>query len=203
MQQAYISPSMTTMTRFFGWTGGKIAIDIRPREKHSQKIIDFCVPSQGLRIDARIYTAKLPAHIAQRQQKLLLQSKLNIQNVRHIEVTDSDGPGDAVCIRLCGSDRRTVFTAFGMRGRPSQDVISEVVGLAEDFLASGAAVDRFLADQLLIYMAMGRLSKGGCYTTNELSSHLLTNIEIIKRFLDVDFFVQQDAQVFRVSCLPI
>ncbi|GAH06510.1 unnamed protein product, partial [marine sediment metagenome] len=36
-----------------------------------------------------------------------------------------------------------VFTAFGMRGKPSQDVVSEVVNFAEDFLTSGAAVDRF------------------------------------------------------------
>ena len=188
---------------FFPAGGGKITIDIQPGEKHSQKTINFCAPSRELRIDARIYTARLAEHIALRQRKLLQESKLDIQNIRHIEVTDSDGPGNAVCIRLCGSDRKTVFTAFGMRGRPSQDVISEVVRLAENFLASGAAVDRFLADQLLIYMAMGPLSKAGCYTTNELSSHLLTNIEIIKKFLDVDFCVQQDAQVFRVSCLPI
>jgi len=100
-------------------------------------------------------------------------------------------------IRVCNGSRTTVFTAFGMRGKPSQNVISEVVNLAKDFLASGAAVDRFLADQLLIYMAM---SKAGHCTTNELSSHLLTNMEIIKKFLDVDFCVEQCAQVYRVSC---
>jgi len=71
--------------------------------------------------------------------------------------------------------------------------------LAKDFLASGAAVDRFLADQLLIYMAM---SKAGCCTTDELSSHLLTNMEITKKFLDVDFCVEERAQVYKVSCHP-
>jgi RNA 3'-terminal phosphate cyclase (ATP) len=68
--------------------------------------------------------------------------------------------------------------------------------LAKDFLASGAAIDRFLADQILIYMA---ISKAGSYTTSELSSHLLTNMEIIKKFLPVDFRVEQQEGAYRVS----
>jgi RNA 3'-terminal phosphate cyclase (ATP) len=93
-----------------------------------------------------------------------------------------------------------VFTAFGMRGKPSEKVVSEVVSLAEDFLASGAAIDHFLADQLLIYMG---LLKAGCYTTNKLSAHLLTNVEIIKHFLDVDFGIEEHGQIYRISCQPI
>jgi RNA 3'-terminal phosphate cyclase (ATP) len=93
-----------------------------------------------------------------------------------------------------------VFTTFGMKGKPSQQVVSEVVNLAKDFLTSGAAVDRFLADQLLIYMA---LSKAGCFTTNELSAHLLTNMEVIKKFLPVDFTVEQEKQSYKVCCQAI
>ena len=187
---------------FFPAGGGKITFDVKPWQKSApggQQIINLCQPTKQFQIHALVYTAKLPAHIARRQQKLLLQSKLNIQNIQHIEVTDSDGPGNCVMIRLCGSNRVTVFTAFGMRGKPSQNVVSEVVNLAKDFLASGAAIDRFLADQLLIYMA---ISKAGCYTTNELSSHLLTNMEIIKKFLPIDFCVAQKEEVYRVSYCP-
>ena len=208
---------------FFPAGGGKITFDIQPWENQQHQIINLCEPDEQVQIYARIYIAKLPAHIAQRQRKLLLESKLDIQNVEHIEVTDSDGPGNCVMIRLCGPaeggldpvqahglGRTTVFTAFGMRGKPSQEVIGEVVKLAEDFLDSGAAVDRFLADQLLIYMAMnshfakyskmGARSKGGCFTTNEVSTHLETNMEVIKKFLPVDFSVDQEKQVYRISC---
>ncbi|MHC4172634.1 MAG: RNA 3'-terminal phosphate cyclase [Planctomycetota bacterium] len=195
---------------FFPAGGGKITFDIQPRQKNIHQTINLCEPGKEPQIHARIYTAKLPVHIAHRQQKLLVQSKLEFQNVEHIEVTDSDGPGNCVMIRVCNGSRTTVFTAFGMRGKPSRKVISEVVNLAKDFLASGAAADRFLADQLLIYMAMnsrfaggrkmGASLKAGCYTTNELSSHLLTNMEIIKKFLDVNFRAEQCASVYRVSC---
>jgi RNA 3'-terminal phosphate cyclase (ATP) len=184
---------------FYPAGGGKITFEVRPRERQPQGIINVCKASEQFQIKSRIYTARLPGHIAQRQEKLLEQSGLDIQDIKHIEVTDSDGPGNCAMIRICDDKRTTVFTAFGMRGKPSQQVVSEVVSLAEDFLASGAAIDHFLADQLLIYMA---LSKAGCYTTNKLSAHLLTNIEIIKKFLDVDFRIEEDGHIYRISCLP-
>jgi RNA 3'-terminal phosphate cyclase (ATP) len=69
--------------------------------------------------------------------------------------------------------------------------------MARDFLESGAAVDHFLADQLVLYMA---IAKGGYYTTNQLSTHLTTNIETIKKFLPVDFAVEPQGQLYRLSC---
>jgi RNA 3'-terminal phosphate cyclase (ATP) len=182
---------------FFPAGGGKISFDIQPWREQSDRIIDLCQQGKEPQIHARIYTAKLPERVAQRQRKLLLQSGLYIQNVEHIEVTDSNGPGNCVMIRLCSSEHTTVFTAFGMRGKPSEEVISEVLGLTEDFLTSEAAVDRFLADQLLIYMA---LAKAGSFTTNELSSHLQTNIEVIRKFLPVNFSVEQQKHTCRISC---
>lgn len=182
---------------FFPAGGGKITFNIQPWRKQPQHIIDLCHTNKEPQIHARIYTAKLPEHVAQRQRKLLLQSELNIQNVEHIEVEDSDGPGNCAMIRLCNGKRTTVFTAFGMRGKPSEDVISEVVSLAKDFLASEAAVDCFLTDQLLIYMA---LAKAGSFTTNELSSHLQTNMEVIKKFLPVNFSVERQKQTYIISC---
>jgi RNA 3'-terminal phosphate cyclase (ATP) len=195
---------------FYPAGGGKITLNIRPRQEKSNQSINFCQPMGSAQIYARIYTAKLPDQIAQRQKKLLLQSKLKFKNIEHIEVTDSDGPGNCVMLRLCGGGRTTVFTAFGQKGKPSEKVVGEVISLAEDFLPSGAAIDRFLADQLLIYMAInshfakdgetGPRKNSGCYTTNELTTHLTTNIETIKKFLPVDFKIEEDG-IYRISAV--
>ena len=204
---------------FFPAGGGKITLDIQPRQENPNRPINFCEPAENIQIHARIYTAKLPDHIAQRQKKLLLQTKLKFQNIEHIEVKDSNGPGNCIMIRLVassggslkacpeqsrraegfgdGGHRIMVFTAFGQKGKPSEKVVCEVVSLAEDFLPSGAAVDRFSADQLLIYMA---ISKSGSFTTNDLTTHLTTNIETIKKFLPVDFTIEQQNPIFRISC---
>ncbi|HUV66099.1 MAG TPA: RNA 3'-terminal phosphate cyclase, partial [Sedimentisphaerales bacterium] len=183
---------------FFPAGGGKIALHIHPWKGGADRAINLCEPGEQRQIDARIYTARLPERIAQRQERLLRQCGLNIENIEHIEVTDSDGPGNCVMLRLCGR-RTTVFTAFGQKGKPSEKVVGEVAGLAKDFLESGAAVDRFLADQLALYMA---ISKAGSYTTNELSTHLTTNIETIKNFLPVDFTIEPQGMLYRISCTP-
>jgi len=192
---------------FFPAGGGKITIDIQPWQKNASQKIDFCGPVEQAQIYARIYTAKLPERVAQRQKRLLSESGLDLQDIEHVDVTDSVGAGNCVMIRLCPrrfasqnrsreGSRITVFTAFGMKGKPSEQVVGEVVAQAKDFLASGAGIDRFLADQLLIYMA---LAKGGCYTTNELSAHLQTNIEIIQKFLPVSFNVEHQGQIYKIS----
>jgi RNA 3'-terminal phosphate cyclase (ATP) len=196
---------------FFPAGGGKITLNIRPRQEKLNESINLCEPADNVQTHARIYTAKLPAYIAQRQKKLLLQRKLDFKNIEHIEVTDSDGPGNCIMLRLCGGERTTVFTAFGQKGKPSEKILGEVVKLAEDFLTSGAATDRFSADQLLIYMAicshfakdseMGAHANTSCYTTNELSTHLTTNIETIKKFLSVDFKTEHQDGIYRISAV--
>jgi RNA 3'-terminal phosphate cyclase (ATP) len=192
---------------FFPAGGGKISFTIQPRQEKTIRAIDLCKPLEKPDVRTRIYTARLPAHIAHRQEKLLCQSGLRIKNFEHVDVTDSDGPGNCIMILLVASSsaawgwlsRTIVFTAFGAKGKPSEKVVREVVNLTQAFLSSGAAVDRFLADQLLIYMA---ISKGGSYTTNELSTHLTTNIETIKKFLPVNFNIESQERRHQITCKP-
>ncbi len=184
---------------FFPAGGGEISFTIQPRRQDPSQTVDLCEPHQKPQIHARIYTARLPAHIAHRQEKLLCQSGLTIKSFEHIDVTDSDGPGNCIMLRLCGSRRTTVFTAFGAKGKRSEKVVDEVASLARSFISSGAAADRFSADQLLIYMA---ISRTGSYTTNDLSTHLTTNIETIKKFLPVNFSIGPQNHVHRISCVP-
>lgn len=184
---------------FFPAGGGKMTFSVKPRAEQRSQTIELCKGEEEFEIRARIYTARLPVQIARRQENLLLKTDLDIEELEHIEAKDSNGPGNCVMIRICGQNRTTVFTAFGERGKPSEKVVGEVVNFARDFLAGGAAVDRFLADQLLIYMAV---SQAGTYTTNELSKHLATNMEVIKEFLPVEFTADEYGKHYKVSCRP-
>jgi RNA 3'-terminal phosphate cyclase (ATP) len=185
---------------FYPAGGGKVAFDIKPRENNPEKTIDLCQPMVNPRIYTIVYTAKLPNRVVQRQRRLLSESGLSLAGFEHIEVVDSNGPGNCVVLRIAGHNRAIVFTGFGSKGKPSEKVIGEVVSEAREFLTSGAAIDHYLADQLLIYMAMQR---AGRFVTNKLSSHLTTNIEVIKRYLSVDFAISKRGDVFEVSCRAI
>ena len=183
---------------FYPAGGGKMTFRIEPNCRLDQPV-DLCIGTNDFQIHARIYTAKLPNQIALRQEKLLLDCDLDITEIEHIDATDSAGPGNCVMIGIVCRGRTTVFTAFGQKGKPSRKVVGELIGLAHDFLESAAPVDRFLADQLLIYMA---LAKAGAFTTSELSNHLTTNIEVIKQFLPVEFNTIEQARQYRISCQP-
>jgi RNA 3'-terminal phosphate cyclase (ATP) len=189
--------SRLTRCGFFPAGGGEIVFEIRPKQERAEGKIELCEPIANPKISARIYTSKLPIHIADKQRKLLLSSGLSFETIEHIEVTDSISAGNCVVIQLKGTNRTMVFTGFGSRGKPSEKVINGVVSEAQTFLNSGAAIDHYLADQLLIYMAM---RKNGRFTTNELSSHLTTNIEVIKKFLPADFAVEKQHDYYKVQC---
>jgi RNA 3'-terminal phosphate cyclase (ATP) len=58
------------------------------------------------------------------------------------------------------------------------------------YLGSGAAVDEYLADQLMIPLA---LAGGGSFSCESVSQHATTNAAVIEAFLPVRFaFTAQD-----------
>ncbi|MDQ3650951.1 MAG: hypothetical protein M3458_11895 [Acidobacteriota bacterium] len=62
-------------------------------------------------------------------------------------------------------------------------VAEKAVEGALRYLKTEAPVGEHLADQLLIPLA---LAGGGCFVTGTHFLHKTTNVEIIKKFLDVD-----------------
>jgi RNA 3'-terminal phosphate cyclase (ATP) len=74
-------------------------------------------------------------------------------------------------------------------------VAGEAVHVARAYLQSDAPVGRYLADQLLIPLA---LAGSGSFRALPLSPHTLTNIEVVHRFLPVRVEHGQDERVAEV-----
>ena len=53
---------------------------------------------------------------------------------------------------------------------------------------SGGALDPHLADQIIPYLALA--SGPSTFTTSRITQHLLTNIWVVKQFMDVDIQVE-------------
>jgi RNA 3'-terminal phosphate cyclase (ATP) len=92
------------------------------------------------------------------------------------------GPGNAVLVTLEHEHVTQVFAGFGAKAVRAEAVAQEVIEQAQAYLGSSAAVDEHLADQLILPMA---LAGGGSFTASTVSSHALTNAEVIARFLPV------------------
>ena len=64
-----------------------------------------------------------------------------------------------------------------------------VAGMVKKYLSTPAPVGRYLADQLLLPMALGA---GGRFLTLPVSQHTTTNCEVIRRFLDVGIGIENN-----------
>ncbi|MEW5994707.1 MAG: RNA 3'-terminal phosphate cyclase [Candidatus Zixiibacteriota bacterium] len=172
---------------FFPAGGGKIRVFISPTARLS--CIDLIERGQVKRRAARAIVARLPRTIAERElQVVKLALGLDKKCLHAEEVTKSRGPGNVLIIEVESEQLTEVFTGFGERGKRAEAVAEETVLRAKEYLDASLPVGRRLADQLLIPFA---LAGGGSYRTLSPTDHTTTNIEVIKRFLDVDITATQ------------
>ena len=139
--------------------------------------------------------ANLPRHIAERECRTIAQEPGWEEALFTIdEVKGSRGPGNAVMIELEAEHVTEVFTAFGQLGVRAEDVAKEALRQAEEYLAAGVPVGKYLADQLMLPLGIGAYlgTGGGVFRTMGLSLHSTTHLEILRRFLELDIHVKQD-----------
>lgn len=109
------------------------------------------------------------------------------------------GPGRGVCC-LYQADfghASELTSAIGETNVTAERVGRRAAKSLHDFIGSGAAVGRHLADQLLLPMA---LAGGGSFTTMMPDEHVPTHIAVIEAFLPVKFAVEQiNRGIFQVG----
>lgn len=181
---------------FYPAGGGKVEIRISP----AAKLTPFELLERGEIVGrrARALVANLPRAIAERELKVIGQ-KLNwpAEWLRVEEVKNSNGPGNLVSVEIESANVAEVFTGFGERGVAAEAVAIKAIQEARRYLASDAAVGEYLADQLLLPLA---LAGGGAFTTVAPSRHTTTNIEIIRKFLPVEVqCVEAGNRIWRIE----
>jgi RNA 3'-terminal phosphate cyclase (ATP) len=135
------------------------------------------------RIHGEAVSCNLPAHIAKRMAQ---QAETNLERMSAATsitptVVDSDGPGAGLFLAAEYEHAHAGFMAMGEPGKPSEQVADEACNALLKFHASGASVDRHLADQLLLPMALadGR----SVIRTSAITTHLRTNAQNIQQLL--------------------
>ncbi len=172
---------------FYPAGGGKFRISVRP----AKKLMQLHLKERGeiLSQSARAIVAKLPRHIAERELGVI-QKKLSWPSeCLHIEESeDSHGPGNIVFSEVESEHVTEIFTGFGERGVTAERVAEKVVKSVREYVIADVPVGPYLADQLLIPLAM---AGGGSFLTLAPTLHTTTNMEIIRKFLDVEFRAEQ------------
>lgn len=144
-------------------------------------------PVRELRATALI--SALPRHIAEREIRTV-QGILGIdeRSVGIVEVDEPEGPGNAVWIEVESAEVTEVFTGFGRRGVPAEEVAEGAARDAAAYLDADAPVGPRLADQLLVPMA---LAGGGVFRTVEPTAHARTNARVVEALTGVEIGIRE------------
>jgi RNA 3'-terminal phosphate cyclase (ATP) len=133
---------------------------------------------------------RLPECIAARQTRRAL-NRLRATGLK-IMTTDEtweDGPGTVLALTLDTAPVPTLFFGLGARGKPAERVADEAVDQVLAYLdAPSGAVDRYSADQLVLPLALA--SESSAFSVPEVTTHLSTNIAVIRQFLDREIFCE-------------
>ena len=170
---------------FYPAGGGRFTVSVAPVKQLSR--VDLMERGDILKQEGVGVVSQLPRRIAE-TELAVLQSKLSwpADCFRVEDVAKPRGPGNILICAIESHNVTEVFTGFGERGVPADRVAMATIEEIREYLSAGVPVGRHLADQLMIPMA---LAGGGKFRTLPPTRHSLTNIEVLKKFLDVEVTV--------------
>ena len=169
---------------FYPAGGGRFKVYINPAGLNR---FDLLERGNIINKTARAFVANLPVNIANRELKVIREKlEWDRELLKAVEVENSQGPGNILTVEVESDNITEVFTGFGEKGISAEKVAKRAVKSVREYLDFNVPVGRYLADQLLIPMA---LAGGGKFRTLSPTRHTKTNIEIIKKFLDVEIAV--------------
>ena len=150
--------------------------------------------------------ANLSSQVAERQQQRALDRLKSVCEHVEIEIAQltSVGRGTMLLLLADFEHHQCCFYSLGARGKPAEQVAEEAVAEFKAFLATDGCVDAYLADQLIVPMAIADgISE---LRTSKVTLHLITNIEVVKLFLPVEIAVSGEIGVpgtIRIAGAPL
>jgi RNA 3'-terminal phosphate cyclase (ATP) len=172
---------------FYPAGGGEAMARITPNK--ALKAMDWIERGALKSSYAEAFIAGLPAHLARAELKSLGDGLGWKDECLHLrELPRDQGPGNALLVTLEYERVTEVFSAFAEKTIRPDALAASVMGEVKRYVDSGAALDEYLADQLMLPLA---LAGGGSFSCESVSLHARTNATVIERFLPVRFEFKQ------------
>lgn len=181
---------------FYPAGGGQFRARIKPGAKLSR--LKLLRRGAIRHRQARILMSRLPDHVAERELAVLRSELKWLDEEYTVEIVSHPvGPGNAIILTIEAEQVTEVVAAIGERGRRAEEVAMSATKAARAWLEADVPVDEYLADQLLIPMA---LAGGGTFRTTRPSLHTTTNAEVIQHFTAVPIHIEQENEmVWRID----
>jgi len=180
---------------FYPEGGGEITAAIEPA--HSMPPLDLKHRGTLEEVDVVAMVAGAPFAIAERLAERALRKLRDIgisAQATRVPVPARRSSGNHLLVVTSFERTRAGFGALGDRGQTPEQAADDAVTACAEFLRRGAAVEQHLGDQLVVpaaLVAAGLLrppegiSPVTRYTVSAVTNHLATNVDVVRRFLDV------------------
>jgi len=170
---------------FFPKGGGLLQAEITPSRTLTPLTATEELGTNSGRVEClAIVGSKLPISIGERIVKQAKDRLGTGCEDRIVEYPHAKSPGVVASIIDYRGVVPSVFYALGARGKPSEAVADEAIDAYLAHRETGCAVDPHAADQLLLPLVFA--SGASAYRTSAITQHLLTQRDIISRFVDRD-----------------
>lgn len=174
---------------FYPRGGGLVRFWIEP----ASEILPADFTERGKLKEIRIISAVcgLPHSIAQRQIDSVLEiiGEYTVDIFTNVQEVHSLSGGKGTYIYILAEYERTLagFSAIGERGKRAEAVGAEAAYdfLKHDRAGESFALDRHLADQVVLYLALSKAPVS--ITTSLITEHLLTNLWAMGKFLKIEY----------------
>ncbi|MFQ5847286.1 MAG: RNA 3'-terminal phosphate cyclase [Candidatus Methylomirabilales bacterium] len=136
--------------------------------------------------------AGLPLRVAERQRDQALSRLRPLEVPCRIELrsVEARNPGTILFLLARCDEGRAGFSGLGEKGKPAERVADEACDQALTYLEGSGVADPYLADQLLLPMA---LAPGpSSVTTTRVTEHLRTSQWVVEQFLPGRVWVEGD-----------
>ena len=148
-------------------------------------------------LTAHIVTSRLPSHVAERGEKVVLDFMKGIGRKIAIERHDSGelarSTGAAVVLTAECEGGFAGFTSLGERGKPMEKVAEQACDEFMKWWKTGAAVDEHLADQLVLPMSL--VPEESRWTTPAVTEHFRTVLWVVEHFLPVSHRIEHPESI--------
>ncbi len=184
---------------FYPEGGGEITAAVQPA--HPMPPLDLRHRGTLEEVEVVAMVGGLPFAVAERLAERALRKLRDIgiaADATRVPVPARCSAGSHLLLVASFERTRAGFGVLGDGGLTPDRAADEAVSACARFLEGGAAVDRYLGDQLLLPAAI--LAAGLVppppgilpttrYTVSAVTKHLLTTAEVVKRFLEVEIAV--------------
>jgi RNA 3'-terminal phosphate cyclase (ATP) len=175
---------------FFPAGGGRIEVSLPEMEWRAVGGYELVERGAMKSRRAIAIVSNLAGHIGFRELKAV-QQRLHFSDdeIRMDAASGGSGPGNVLYVEYEYENVTEIFTGYGAHGIPAERLAAKVCQEVERYLKSTAPVGDYLADQLLLPMA---ISGGGTMRCTALTPHFLSQVQVIQQFMNIQITTERE-----------